>query len=366
VIQTKPLAIVAGALAAKLGNAGHAWSRVSFVLGLRRLGFDVIYVEDLPRAGAPERSYFARVCGQFRIEGFLLSDERSDELARRAEGAALLLNIGGHLASGAIKGAARRRVYLDDDPGYTHFWHQAGMLDGRLDDHDLYLTFATNIGRQDCSLPTGGIDWRPILPPVVLDEWPVVTTSMDRFTTVASWRGGYGRVDASGRLYGQKAHEFRRFIDLPQRSNESFEIALEIADADALDADLLSQKGWRLVDPRAVVSTPDDFRRYVQGSGAEFSAAQGIYVETRTGWFSDRTTRYLASGKPALVQSTGLSRELQVGDGLITFTTVDEAVAGAKAIVRDYDLHGRAARAFAERHLNSDKVLGQLLEQVGL
>ena len=102
----------------------------------------------------------------------------------------------------------------------------------------------------------------------------------------------------------------------------------------------------------------------MQGSGAEFSVAQGIYVETRSGWFSDRTTRYLASGRPALVQDTGFSHTLPVGDGLVAFRTPDEAVAGAGRIAADYDRHARAARRLAEEHLDSDRVLGSVLEDV--
>jgi hypothetical protein len=100
----------------------------------------------------------------------------------------------------------------------------------------------------------------------------------------------------------------------------------------------------------------------VQSSGAEFSVAQGIYVETESGWFSDRSARYLASGKPVLVQDTGFARDLPVGEGLLAFRTVEEAVVGAQAIVGDYDRHARAARAIAEEHFDSDKVLTTLLE----
>jgi hypothetical protein len=103
----------------------------------------------------------------------------------------------------------------------------------------------------------------------------------------------------------------------------------------------------------------------VQGSAAEFSAAQGIYVETQCGWFSDRTVRYLASGKPALVQDTGFSRNLPTGEGLIAFRTLDEAVAGVRSIVSDYQCHSLAARAIAEEYFDSDKVLGSLLDEVG-
>ena len=104
----------------------------------------------------------------------------------------------------------------------------------------------------------------------------------------------------------------------------------------------------------------------MERSGAEFSVAQGIYVETASGWFSDRTVRYLASGKPALVQDTGFEAELPVGDGLLAFSSPDEAAAGIDAILRDYDRHSRAARLLAETYFDSDVVLGRVLEEAGV
>lgn len=364
--NTKPVAFVAGALAAKVGNGGHAWSRISLVLGLQRLGFDVVYVEQLPSAGPAERAYFDRVCVQFGIDGCLLLGAPTRDLVERAETASLLLNIGGHLTVEPLKRSPRRRVYLDDDPGYTQLWTQARVVGARLQGHDMYFTFGQNIGGRDCTLPTGGLEWHRLRPPVLLDEWPFVHGALDRFTTVASWRGAYGRVEWGGRLLGQKAHEFRRFVDVPELVDHPFEIALAIDEADHADADLLKRHGWQLVDPRGVAATPDDFRRYVQGSGAEFSVAQGIYVETASGWFSDRTTRYLASGKPAVVQDTGFARHVPTGEGLIAFSTLDEAVAGAEAIARDYSSHAQAARALAEQQFGSDKVLGRMLDEVGV
>jgi hypothetical protein len=359
-------AIVGGVLAGKPGNGGNAWSRLSFVLGLRRLGFDALFVEQL-ESMAPEGSeYFEQVCAQFGVEGYLVFDAPSPELVARTEAASLLLNVGGHLTLEIFKSAPRVRVYIDDDPGYTQFWHVRGLLGERLADHDFHFTFGENIGRPACSVPTGGIDWRPLRPPVLLDEWPVADGARGRFTTVASWRGAYGRVEADGRTLGQKAHEFRRFVEVPERIPQKFEIALAIDPADAADGTLLRNHGWNLVDPLAVAASPDDFRGYVQGSGAEFSVAQGIYVETECGWFSDRTTRYLASGKPALVQDTGFSSNLPTGKGLIAFRTLDEAAAGAEAIMRDYDLHAEVARSLAVEYFDSDKVLGRLLEEVGV
>ena len=94
---------------------------------------------------------------------------------------------------------------------------------------------------------------------------------------------GAGRSDASstmGRTYGLKLDEFRKFFELPTRSGRTFELALDIHPDERADLEALRDNGWRLVDPREVAGDPDAFRHYVQGSGAEFSVAQGIYVET--------------------------------------------------------------------------------------
>jgi hypothetical protein len=153
-------------------------------------------------------------------------------------------------------------------------------------------------------------------------------------------------------------------MTLPDHLPQDFEIALDIHSTEAKDLTLLREHGWHIADPKIVASDPIKFRHYVQTSGAEFSVAQGIYVETNSGWFSDRTVRYLASGKPALVQDTGFSRNYPVGEGLIAFRTLAEAAAGAAQIARDYDSHSKAARSIAEEYFDSDKVLGRLIEEV--
>jgi hypothetical protein len=364
----KPGAIVSGALANKPGNGGNAWTRLSFVLGLRRLGFSVFFIEQIEQPSDDACRFFDAVCRRFGIEGALVANGVvPDELRERAEDAALLLNIGGHLTREPLKHAARVNVFLDDDPGYTQFWQAAGALGGRLAGHDFYFTYGQNVGRPGCTIPTAGIDWRATRPPVVLEEWPMAPDGdRDRLTTVASWRGGYERVEADGHVFGQKAHEFRKLLELPGRAPQRFEIALDIHPADGGDADLLRRHGWRLLDPGKAAGEPESFRRFVQGSGGEFSAAQGIYVETESGWFSDRTVGYLASGKPALVQETGFSNTLPVGEGLLSFRTLREAIEGAHRIEQEYDTHVRAARALAERYFDSDLVLGRLLEEVGL
>ena len=363
-----PRAIVSGALANKPANGGNAWTRLSYVLGLARLGFDVVFVEQIEQPSTEAAEYFEAVCGRFGVDGELIVDGQiPDGLLDRAEGSDVLVNIGGHLTTPRLKEAARVAIFLDDDPGYTQFWYAEGALVDRLEGHDAYFTYGVNIGRERCPIPAGGITWKPARPPVVLTEWPRARAdAFDRLTTVASWRGAYGRVAAGGRLFGQKAHEFRKLASLPSLVEQQLEIALQIDEADAADGQLLSEGGWRIVEPGSVAADPDAFRRYVQSSSGEVSAAQGIYVETESGWFSDRTAAYLASGKPSLIQDTGFNGGLPVGEGLIAFRTLDEAADGARRLARDYDAHADAARAIAERHLDSDVVLERMLDEAGL
>jgi hypothetical protein len=381
------IVVVSGALANKLHNGGATWTRLSWALGLKALGFEVAFIEQIrgdcctDTSGRPcgfeesaHRAYFRDVTERFGLAPLatLICDDGSshgltaserDELVRSADA---LVNITGHWKHPRME-MIPRRIYIDLDPGYTQFWHATGSPGPRLDGHNFYYTVGENIGRPDCPIPTCGVPWRPIRQPVVLEEWPACTPAEPgSFRTVASWRGPYGPVQYAGQTYGLKVHEFRKFIDLPRRVSQRFEIALDIDPADERDRVALRDHGWNVTDPRIVASGPDAFRRYVQASGAEFSVAQGVYVETRSGWFSDRSVRYLASGRPVLVQDTGFSLNHPVGEGLLTFRTMAEAVAGAERIARDYTQHARAARAIAEAHFDSDRVLGRLLEETGL
>jgi hypothetical protein len=379
--------IVSGAMANKLYNGGAAWTRLSWALGLKALGFEVAFVEQirldhcvdaLGRPSTFEASsnldYFEKVTEQFGLGDLAtlscadgaahgLTTSELDDLVRSA---AALVNISGHLIHPGMQ-AIPRRAYIDLDPGYTQFWHAMGNPGPRLEGHNFYYTVGENIGRACCSIPTGGISWRPIQQPVVLEHWPVCAPGDPvRFSTIASWRGPYGPVRYAGTTYGLKAHEFRKFVELPRRVGQRFDLALDIHPADVRDLVALRENGWNVINPQVVASGPKAFREYVQASTAEFSVAQGIYVETESGWFSDRTVRYLAAGKPVLVQDTGFSRNYPVGEGLVSFRTMDEAIAGAERIARDYAEHGRAARAIAENYFDSDRVLYRMVDEMGL
>ena len=371
------VAVIAGALANKPGQSGEAWVKLSWIRGLERLGIDVWFVEQLAESMAGDdraRAWFEDVVDRFELadRAALLAAGESivgpsvdDLVAVAAE--ATLVNISGHLTFPRLFAAFRRRVLVDIDPGFTQFWHQEGLAGANVEGHDVYFTIGELIGTDGCPIPTGGIEWHPVRQPVVLEDWPVTDIGeAERFTTIATWRGPYGSVEVGGRTYGLKLHEFRKFIELPRRSAHRFEIALDIHPGDDRDLGAMKDHGWTVVDPQQVAGDPDALRAYIQGSGAEFSAAQGMYVDTASGWFSDRSVRYLASGKPVLVQDTGFSRVLPTGDGLIGFRTLEEAIAGADGIVARYPEHAAAARRIAEEHFDSDTVLRRFCEQAGI
>jgi hypothetical protein len=352
--------VVAGALAAKPQNGGEAWVRLSYVLGLRRLGLAVSLLEQVSRLTAERRRWFETITEAFGVRGAIV-DDRGRPLLGAVEPADLLLNISGNIRSAPVFTRFRRRAYVDLDPGFTQAWHAQGAL--ALDGHHVHFTVGENLGTSKCTIPTNGIRWRPTRPPVVLDEWPAEPGRMfDRFTTVATWRPGHGPVEIAGRSYGLRVHSFRRFVRLPRTTALPFEAALAIGRAEVRDLALLREAGWRLTDPRRVASDPASFRSYVVGSGAEFTAAQEVYTATASGWLSDRTARYLASARPALVEDTG-NREVPSGQGLVTFRSLGEAERGARSIAADYETHCRAAHALAVAYFDSDVVLGRLLEE---
>src|SRR5687767_2963919 len=153
-------AIVAGALANKPLNGGNAWTRLQWVLGLRRLGIDVHLVEQLDldvcvdEAGAPTSfeeslnlAYFQQVAEQWGLAGSMTlllngSDAHwglgTREVVDLATDTDLLVNIGGHLTLESVRDRVAYAVYIDDDPGYTQFWEVNGQLGQRLDGYDAY------------------------------------------------------------------------------------------------------------------------------------------------------------------------------------------------------------------------------------
>ena len=383
-------ALISGALARVPGNGGLAWFHLQLLLGLRRLGWRVLFLDRIEpdecvdaagRTTAVEDSvnagWISSVMRRFGLAenwsletGARVLGAPRDAVLRLADESPLLLNVMGYTRDDEVLRRVRRRVFLDIDPGFPQMWRELGLHDA-FAGHDAFVTVGMNVGKPQCAIPTCGLDWVAMPQPVVLEHWPAAepTRADDAapFTSVGAWRGPNGPVQYRGVTYGLRAHEFRRFIEVPAMcAGSRFEMAFDIHAGDARDAEALARNGWGLVDPMSVVATPEDYRSYVAGSRGEFMVPKQMYVATRSGLLSDRSAYYLASGRPVVARDTGIGGVFPVGEGLLTFSTPEEAAGAVRRIGLDYRRHARAARAVAEECFDSDKVLRRVLGQLGV
>jgi hypothetical protein len=364
--------IVLGAtLAGVPGQGGAAWAVLQWALGLRRLGHEVVLVEQVepgrfsdtaPAFDALTRAYGVRAA---LIDGAGAAAGLSRfELRRAVTGADLLLNLSGVLRDDRVLAGAARRVFVDLDPAFTQLWHTAEGIDLGLDRHEAFVTVGGCVGRAGCEVPTCGRQWIPTPPPVVLEHWPLAGgTGGGRLTTVAHWRS-YGSIHHDGVHYGQKAHSLRPLLGLPAATGAAFRLALGIHPEERDDLAALRRDGWELVDPVRAAGTPGAYQAFVQGSWAEFGLAKLGYVQARCGWFSDRSVCYLASGRPVVAQDTGFGAWLPAGDGVFAFHDADGVTAAVESLRTDYGRHRRAARELAEEVFRADRVLVPLLDRL--
>ena len=378
--------VVGGALAAKPYFGGHTWVFLNYLLGFQRLGWPVMFIDLLDEAscvganGGPAQledsvsaSYIAAVMRDFGLDDCYAVLRRGADASigiprarvmQTLRDSAVFLNVMGYIDDEEVLANARLRAFLDIDPGVPQMWHALGLHDA-FTGYDRYVTVGENVGRADCEIPTCGLEWVTTRPPIVLERWPVAAGGR-RFTSVVTWRGAFDPIEYAGRRYGQRVHEFRRFVQLPRLTGVPCELALAIHPDEPEDLARLEAGGWMLANPREVAGTPRAYQRYIRGSQAEIMVAKNLYVDTRSGWFSDRSACYLASGKPVLAQDTGVARLYPTDEGLITFSTLEEAVSGVEAISGDYDRHARKARELAEAYFDSGVILNRLLNCLGV
>jgi hypothetical protein len=378
--------VIGGSLAQNPGYGGLTWVFLQLLLGFKRLGWNVLFLDRLEPEMCVDASgaqcsfesslnvrYLSQVMAQYGLsDDFAVAGERyrdftglaRSQVLERVRAADFFLNVMGFFADPEITATARRRVFYDIDPGFTQMWQDLGLAD-LLKGQDDFVTVGENIGRRECAIPTCGQDWIATRHPVVLDQWPVSSgTNNGRFTDIGAWRGPNGPVEYGGKTYGLRVHEFRKFVPLPRITGESFEIACDIHPAEVKDLALLAENNWRVIEPKTVAADPAGYRHYLSSSRAQFMVAKGMYVQSHCGLISDRCACYLASGKPVLAQDTGFSRHYPTGTGLISFSSLEEARDGVAEITRDYGKHSRAARAIAQEYFDSDKVLGDLVAKL--
>jgi len=229
-------------------------------------------------------------------------------------------------------------------------------------DFHVRFTYGENVGKPGCSMPTGGVEWKPTRQPVVLDLWPDTPGDASApITSVINWFA-YGDHKHNGQTFGQKDREFAAYFDLPARAGRKMELALASAPCEVRER--LSAGGWEIIDPLRVTRDPRTYQEYLRRSAGEWCVAKHGYVSTRCGWFSDRSAGYLASGRPVVLQDTGFSEYLPCGNGLLPFKTPGEAVSALAALRDDYANHCRAAQRIAQEFFDSDQVLSEMLRQI--
>ena len=368
--------------------AGIAWQAMHYVLGLERLGYEAWYVEDHganpydPRANSVVMesdynvAYVARMMAAYGLADRWaywdavndvyhgLSRERVRELYREADG---LINLCGATRLRDEHMACPVRIMIDTDPVYEQIKYAKADPAAReyLRAHTHFFTYGENIGAADCPVPLAGIPWRGTRPPVIPELWPVGAGKPDCFTTVATWENKGKNIEFEGASYLWSKHvNFLRFLDVPQRTRQCFTMAM--LPPDAAVANEVTGKGWRLTDPRPISAGMTEYGEFIRGSRGEFTVAKDIYVRPNSGWFSDRSVCYLASGRPVVTMRTGFSKFYPAGAGLFEFSTMDEILEAVAAIERDYPTQGQAARQLAQEYFASDRVVGRLLAEAGL
>lgn len=385
--RTAPTVALTGMIGAIASLGGLTWVALNQLFGLLASGCDAHLIDPVTcsqlrppgtsLANSDNAAYFCSVVDRYQLKAnaTLLCVDTNEtigltyqQLVDRAQRTDALINVAGNLTDPALTAPVPVRAYVDLDPGFTQLWAAQGA-DMRLDGHTHFVTVGPLLGTARCPVPTLGRTWIPTVPPVSLAHWDNTSRSetieQQPFTTVASWRG-YGSVWHNGVHYGQKAHAARSLFALTGRTREKLRLALEIHPDERPDLEAFAAHSWDLVDPADVAGTPQAFESFVQDSKGEFAVAKLGYIEGRTGWFSDRSACYLAAGRPVIAHNTGFGAYLPIGEGLLAFDDLDGAAASIEAVAGNYPMHCRAARAIAEEHFAADRVMGGLLENLGV
>lgn len=346
-------------------GGGYLWIFLNWALGFRALGCDLVWLELVPGSGTDTELPRKVALLRERLAPYGLDDALAlvplpgeqlppVEAIPGIEAAAesdLLVNFRYSLPA-EIVGRFSRSALIDIDPGLLQIWIRERRVD--VARHDALFTVGERVA------DGGGRAWHHVPPCVALDWWrPSGCTGGAAFTTVGHWFAGAWTGDDESAE--DKRAGFRPFLDLPARTSQPLELALDLEPGDG-EAGRLAAHGWRVRNAWRVAGTPWDYQRYVQGSRGEFSCAKPAYVRLGNAWLSDRTVCYLASGKPAVVQHTGESELVVGGEGIFRVRDASEAAASLELIARDYPRQARLARALAEERFDARRVAARVLE----
>jgi hypothetical protein len=379
--------------AAKYREGGGNFSvPLQWMLGLRRLKLDAIWLELLPATKDRRADEACIVSFQRRLREHALGGHycllyqtaasaaheldtmrchglTKRELLSRLAGPNALLNLSYSLHPPFLL-QFEHRIFCDLDPSEIFYW-MTKMEMGQSHHHEFW-TIGLNVHSADCKLPpvaaslceaqtnqremaippapSAGrrLQWQTFYPLVDTKLYGAIPPpAVPKFTTIGQWYWS-GAVEVEGQFPDlSKKFAFARYLDLPRRvASVQFELAMNI-NVDDPERARLADRGWRVVDPHKVAPTPRAYRRYIAHATGEFTAIKGVDVSWKTGWLSDRAAAFLACGRPVITEDTGAAQYLPRESGFLFVRDVDEAEVAVDEAVRNWPKLSKAARRCA-------------------
>lgn len=385
----RPLKIVVAGYAVAYPLGGQVWMMLHYLLGLSRLGHEVLFLEDSSDWACPFNpvsgdyaadSLYGRTVLERFFSGFGLAGrvayysgfekklygwdpEALDRYCREAD---LLINISGVTPLRENYLRCRIKAIIDTDPVFTQIKiSEDPWTRDYYRAHDVHFTYGCNLPSKKTGVPLGGFDWKPLLPPVVLDAWDIPAAPGQGYTTIGSWDTKGRDIVLNGTTYSwRKSIKYAELIDLPaQLPGHRFDLTFSGLRE---DAQRFSRHGWTVRDATVLSRDLLGYREYIKNSRAEFTVAKEQNVRLKSGWFSDRSASYLAAARPVITEDTGVGDYLPAGEGLFAFKTREDILAAVAAIEADPVRQGRAARRIARDYFDAAKVLSFLLRECGL
>lgn len=367
---------------------GMFWQVLHYLVGFRRLGFDVWYVEDSDRfipdidtwlhttdyeKSTKVLAEVLEICGL--ANHWIVRETGSKKcyggkdfegLMGLYKNAVAVFNLCGAQEYLSYHDAIKKLVYIETDPVMP----QIAIAKGNEKTINIYkryhhiFTYAENIGAEDCLLPVEKFSWRKTRPPVVMDWWNMecAAPKMKKMTTVANWDTKDKGVEWQGKTYYWQK-DFTRFIDLPRFSKIPIELTLGSIKQEALE--LIQSKGWHYYSSKNV-SDLYKYHDYICNSMGEFTVSKDQYVRFNTGWFSDRSVCYLAAGRPVITEETGFSKFIPTGEGLFAFKNEEEILNAMDSIEKDYEGNSQRAKEIAEEYFKAETVLAEIVSAIGI
>ncbi len=364
---------------------GLVWHHLQYALGFKKMGHEILFLEDsedYPSCYDPQINemtinpayglkFIKEIFDRFDMtdqwayyhehgkQWFGLSQKTVMDFCKRAD---LIINLSGINPVRDYTAQIPKRVLIDTDPVFTQVRHLTEIESQiKANQHTHFFSFGENIGQSFCSVPNDGFPWQTTRQPVVLDCWKMSEGNPTAaWTTVMQW-DSYKTREYDGRSFGMKSNSFAPYIDLPEFTGESFELAIGSTSA---PTDLLKKKGWKVLSSLTVTKTAETYQQFIRQSKGEWSVAKEGYVISNSGWFSERSAGYLASSLPVIVQDTGFSKFIETGNGLLSFSSLNEVVEAIEKINSNYTKHCKWAREIAEKYFDHNAVLNSLLDKI--